>query len=261
MIRSPLSLRLDPAQPIRDQIRLAAEAGARGIIIDASGELAPANLSETGRRELRHLFRSVEITLVGLHLPTRRGFDTFDQIEDRLARADRAFQLAYDLGTRLILVRGGVIPPVEDETKRAAFHSTVDELARRADHRGLQVALETGTEPGATLKELLDDRNQPNLVASVDPAYLLRNGFDPVAAVEDLGPRLAHVYLHQAVGQQVGLALASRRNSRSASSLDWESYLGALEEVNYRGSMTIWPESTDRLFAQFRTIAESLRFI
>ena len=261
MIRSPLSLRLDPSQPIRDQIRQAAEAGAKGIVIDAAGELAPAQLSETGRRELRHLFRSVEVTLVGLHLPTRRGFDTFDQLEDRLARAERAFDLAYDLGTRLILVRAGAIPPAEDEAKRVPFRTTVDELAARADRRGLELAVETGTEPGEDLRAFLDEHDHPNLGASVDPAYLLRNGFDPVAAVVTLGPKVVHAYLHQAVGQQSRFEMAPRRNSRGAASLDWEAYFGALEEINYRGSMTIWPEATDQLFAQFRRIVESLRFI
>ncbi len=261
MIRSPLSIRLDPSQPIREQIRLAAEAGAKGIIVDASGELAPAQLSETGRRELRHLFRSVEVELAGVHLPTRRGFDTFDQIEDRIARADRAFGLAYDLGARLILVRAGSVPPADQEEKRAAFDTTIGELAGRADHRGLQLALETGTEPGDVLKTFLDGRDLPNLAASVDPAYLLRNGFDPVLAVQDLGRWVAHAYLHQAVGRRVGVELSNRRNARSASSLDWEGYFGALEEVNYRGWMTIWPESSNQLFAQFRKIEESLRFI
>ena len=261
MIRSPLSLRLDPSQPIRDQLRLAAEAGARGIVVEATEELAPGRLSETGRRELRHLFRSSEITLAAVHLPTRRGFDTFDQIEDRLARADRVFELVYDLGARLVLVRSGAIPAVEDEPGRAAFQTTVDELASRADHRGLQLALETGTEPGNVLRDFLAERDLPNLAASIDPAYLLRNGFDPVNAVRDLGQWVAHVYLHQAVGRSVPVAIAPRRNSRAAASLDWENYLGALEEVNYRGTMTIWPESVDRLFAQFRTIAESLRAI
>ena len=261
MIRSPLSIRLDPSQPIRDQIRLAAESGAKGIIVDASGELAPTRLSETGRRELRHLFRSVEVALVGVHLPTRRGFDTFDQIEDRIERASRAFDLAYDLGARLILVRAGSVPPSDQEQNRSAFDTTVGELANRADHRGLQVALETGTEPGAVLKAFLDGRDLANLAASIDPAYLLRNGFDPVLATQELGRWVAHAYLHQAVGQQVGVELASRRNARSASSLDWEGYFGALAEVNYRGWMTIWPESSDRLFAQFQKITESLRFI
>ena len=261
MIRSPLSVRLDPSQPIRAQVRQAAEAGAKGVVIEAIGDLAPMQLTETGRREIRHLLRSVDLVLVGLHLPTRRAFDTFDQIEDRLARADRVLALAYDLGTRLILVRAGAIPTIEEESKRAAFDTTMTELAQRADHRGLTVALETGTEPGEVMKAVLDAQNRPNLAASIDPAYLLRNGYDPVAAVRDLGLWVGHAYLHQAVGARGGVELASRRNTRGAASLDWESYLGAFEEINYQGAMTIWPESSQALFVQFGRIAESLRWV
>ena len=261
MIRSPLSLRLDPTQPIRDQIKLAAEAGARGIVVEATEELAPGRLSETGRRELRHLFRSAEMTLVAVYLPTRRGFDTFDQIEDRVARADRVFDLAYDLGTRLILARAGAIPDPSEESRRDAFNTTVSELTTRADHRGLQVALETGTEPGEVMRDYLAERNLPNLAASVDPAALLRNGFDPVAAVHDLGVAVGHAYLHQAVGLQATINQGKRGISRPSVRLDWEDYFGALEEVNYRGTMTIWPENTDDLFTQYRQIVESLRLI
>src|SRR5205807_7709444 len=99
MIRTPLALRLDPDRPTRDQVRQAATLGAKGVVLDAIGDLSPDRLSETGRRELRHMLRSVELALVALHLPTRRPFDTIDQLDDRLRRAERAFGLAYELGT------------------------------------------------------------------------------------------------------------------------------------------------------------------
>ncbi len=113
MIRSPLGLRLDPARSIRDQINEAARMGARGVVMDAIGELAPDRLSETGRREVRYLLRSVELSLVAVHLPTRRPFDTLEQLDDRLRRAERAFAMAYDLGTTLVLARSGRSPRAE----------------------------------------------------------------------------------------------------------------------------------------------------
>src|SRR3954470_9567071 len=70
MIRSPLGLRLDPGRPIKEQIRGAAAAGARGRVVDAAGDLSPDRLSETGRRELRQMLRSVELDLIALNLPT-----------------------------------------------------------------------------------------------------------------------------------------------------------------------------------------------
>src|SRR3954451_10588957 len=105
MIGSPLGLRLQPDRPIRDQVRQAAALGAKGVVLDATGDVAPDRLSETGRRELRHLMRSAELSLFALHLPTRRPFDTIDQLDDRLRRAERAFALAYELGTTLVLAR------------------------------------------------------------------------------------------------------------------------------------------------------------
>ena len=76
-------------------------------MLDATGELAPHRLSETGRREIRHLLNSVELPLVALSLPTRRPFDTPDQLDDRIRRADSAFAMAYELGTKVVLVRAG----------------------------------------------------------------------------------------------------------------------------------------------------------
>src|SRR3954451_11289565 len=128
MIRSPLGLRLNPARLIRDQIPEAARLGARGVVIDAIGDVAPDRLSETGRRELRHLLRSVELSLIALHLPTRRPFDTTDQLDDRLRRAERAFTMAFELGTSLVLARVGPVPPEAEAERRAVWMSSVREL-------------------------------------------------------------------------------------------------------------------------------------
>src|SRR5579883_1323615 len=117
MIRSPLGLRLNPSRPIKEQLREAAKLGAKGVVIDAVGDLAPDRLSETGRREMRYLLRSVELSLIALNLPTRRPFDTIDQLDDRLRRAEKAFGLAYELGTTLVLARVGALPP-ESEADR-----------------------------------------------------------------------------------------------------------------------------------------------
>ncbi len=41
--------------------------------------------------------------------------------------------------------------------------------------------------------------------------------------------------------------------------LDWEEYLGSLEEINYRGYLTIWPDPNGDPLAQFKAIADRLR--
>jgi sugar phosphate isomerase/epimerase len=256
MIRSPLGLKLDPGQPVKDQIRGAASAGARGVVVDASGDLAPDRLSETGRRELRHALRSVELSLIALNLPTRRPFDSLDQIEDRLARADRAFALAYELGTRLVLARVGGLPPEADATRRSAFTTALLELGKRADHRGVRFAIETGAEPGGVLGSYLDILAMPALAVSLDPSSLLRQGIDPVATTRELGAWVVHAYANDASKSS---KLANPRGvGFPPGALDWEEYLGALEEINYRGYLTVWPDPNGDPLAQFKAVSGRL---
>ncbi len=266
MIRSPIGFRINPSpdRSLRDQLREAARLGAKGVVLDAIGDLSPDRLSETGRRELRHALRSIELSLIALNLPTRRPFDTLEQIEDRLARADRAFAMAYELGSRLVLVRAGAIPDESEaeSSRRETFSHAIRELGRRADHRGIRLALETGNEPGETVKTFLDRLDVPVLAASIDPATMLQYGHDPVAAVKALGDWVAHAYANDATGagrstrpripRPFGLGFP-------AGALDWEEYLGALEEIDYRGYLTIWPDPSDNQATQFAEIYNRLR--
>jgi sugar phosphate isomerase/epimerase len=259
MIRSPLGIRLNPAGPIRDQIHEAAGLGAKGVVFDATGEVAPDRLSETGRRELRHLVRSAELAMVALHLPTRRPFDTIDQLDDRLRRAENAFSLAYELGSRLVLARVGGVPPEAESGRRETFVTALTELGRRADHRGVRLAIETGPDPGSTLRAFLDGLGLVGLAASVDPGALLLQGHDPAAATRDLAGWVAHAYANDASASRGGSVPPNPRGSAfPPGALDWEEYLGALEEINYRGFLTIWPDPTRDPGPQFTALAERL---
>ena len=257
MIPNPLGLRLDPARPVRDQIREAARLGARGVVIDALGELAPARLSETGRREVRHLLRSVGLSLVALSLPTRRPFDTTDQLDDRLNRADTAFALGFELGTPLVLARVGGIPPEADTAARETFIGAVGELGRRADRRGVRFAVETGPDPGEPLRALLDAIGCPGLAASLDPTALLQNGHDPGAVARALGRWVAHALASEPSATPRILTM-TRHTGLPPGALDWEAYLGALEEVGYRGFLTVWPDPDRDTASQFKAVVERL---
>lgn len=242
MIRHPLGLRLNPARPAREQIHEAARLGARGVVLDAIGDLAPQRLGETGRRELRHILRTVELSLIALSLPTRRPFDTTDQLDERIRRADGAFALAYELGTNLVLARVGPVPPEEAEERRAVFKNALDSLGRRADHRGVRLAIETESGPCQTLRSLLDSLGLVSLAASLDPASLLRAGIDPANAARELASWVAHSYAGADPGPASGTSLHPRGFGFAPGVLDWEGYLGALEEIGYSGFLTVWPD-------------------
>ena len=258
MIRNPLALRLDPERPVRDQIYEAARLGARGIVVDAIGDLAPHRLSETGRREVRHILRTVELSVAAVSLPTRRPFDTTDQLDDRLRRAEAAFALAFELGTDVVLARVGAIPPKEDAPRREVFTAAVRELGARAEYRGVRLAIETGTETGEMLRSFLERLGIPTLAASIDPASLLAAGIDPVVAVRELGERVAHAYANDATGTTRVVAPNSRGFGFPPGALDWEEYLGALEEIGYHGFLTVWPPPGRTPASSFTAIVERL---
>jgi sugar phosphate isomerase/epimerase len=226
--------------------------------LDAVGDLAPERLSVTGRRDLRHLLRSTELSPIALSLPTRRPFDTLNQLEDRLKRAEQACALAYELGTNLVLARLGPVPPESEAPRREVFVSALAELGVRAGRRGVRLAAETGTESGATLRTVLDGQDPTGLAASIDPASLLQNGIDPVAAVRGLGPWVAHAYATDSSTNVVARVPHPRGFGFGPGVLDWEEYLGALEEIDYRGFLTIWPDPTRDPGPQFTALAERL---
>jgi sugar phosphate isomerase/epimerase len=263
MIRTPLAWRLNaqPEASLRSQIQGAARSGARGVVLDAAGELAPHRLSETGRQDLRHLLRTTETALVALHLPTRRGFDTLADLDERLRRADQAFAMAYELGARQVLLRVGPISEEAENGGRQNLLTALRELARRATHRGIRLAIESGNERPGAVGGLLEALDEPALGASIDPACFLAIGVDPGAAAVELGRWVSHAYATDPSSpMRSGRPLAAHPGGTGypRGALDWEAYLGALEEIDYRGFLTIWPDPVGDQEAQYRAIARVL---
>ena len=147
------------------------------MVVEAIGDLAPHRLGETGRRELRHILRSVEMSLVGLALPTRRPFDTTDQLDERMRRADAAFAMAYELGTKLVLAacRRG---PAGGRTGRGAKCSPTRcaSWAGGPSTTGSGWRWKPARSRGEKLKSFLDALASPGLAASIDPAASCKRG-------------------------------------------------------------------------------------
>ena len=258
MIANPLALRLDPGLPIKEQVYGAARLGARGVVLDAIGDLAPQRLSTTGRRELKHLLNTVELKLTALHLPTRRGFDTTDQLDDRIRRADSAFAMAFELGTNVVLARVGAIP-AEDDPARTIFETALHDLSGRADHRGVRFTMETGADPIPTLESFVSNFETQGLAVSIDPAGLAASGIDPALAVRTLAARVVHAYANDASDLQAsgGSGLRFGRSLPSGM-IDWEEYIGSFEEVGYRGFLTVWPGPGRDAPRRFKEIKDQL---
>src|SRR5262245_24452408 len=84
--------------PLRRALAEVARMGVPGIQIDALGDLSPENLSQTGRREFRHLLRSHNLEVTAVGCPLRRSLDTEQELQPRLEHVRNVMRLSYDLG-------------------------------------------------------------------------------------------------------------------------------------------------------------------
>src|SRR4051812_5163601 len=108
--------------PLRKALQQVQGLGVSGVQVDAVGDLGPSRLSETGRREFRHLLRSYNVELTALGCPLRRGLDAAEDQQPRLEHVRKVMQLSFDLGARRVVIEAGRVPTKEEESSpRAAL--------------------------------------------------------------------------------------------------------------------------------------------
>ena len=105
------------------------------------------------------------------------------------------------------------------------------------------------------------ERGVATLGARIDPASLLQTGIDPPRTVRELASWVAHAYAKDATGAAGGAAANPRGFGFPPGALDWEEYLGALEEVGYHGFLTVWPPPGRPAATEFTAISRRLEQI
>src|SRR5262245_32784538 len=90
--------------PLRRALAEAARLGVTGVQADAAGDLSPKVLSQTGRREFRHLLRTYNLELTALGCPLRRGLGAAENQDARIEHVRNVLTLSFDLGPRIAVV-------------------------------------------------------------------------------------------------------------------------------------------------------------
>ena len=150
------------------------------------------------------------------------------------------------------------------------------ELSRYADSIGSHFAIETGPETSEVLKGFLDSLGSTGVAVNLDPANLVMvTGDDPVKAVHNLKRYIVHTHakdgvnLRKCVPEYVYGVLPTppeyqgveifREVPLGQGSVDFPAYLAALEEVGYRGFLTIEREAGDDPAKDIGMAADFLR--
>ena len=130
------------------------------------------------------------------------------------------------------------------------------ELAGYADSIGSHFAIETGPETSAVLKGFLDGLNSRGVGVNLDPANLVMvTGDDPVNAVYNLKDYIVHThakdglmlkrtnpeFIYGAAPRPAHLQGVQlyREVALGEGAVDFKAYLEALDDIGYKGFLTI----------------------
>jgi L-ribulose-5-phosphate 3-epimerase len=242
--------------PLRRALDEVRRLGVSGVEVEAAGDLAPNNLSESGRRELRHLLKSHGLELSALNCPLRRGFDTPDNLQPRIEHVQKVMTQAYELGTSAVIVQAGRIPDKDDDPRTPFLVESLEALGRHGDRVGVVLALETGLEPGETLARFLGRFDTAGLGVHFDPANLLMSGFNIYETARALQGRI--VSSHAKDARAANASRAAQEVPLGQGDIDWLYLLGVYEEIAYQGWLAIERDGGANRLAD---IAAGVRFL
>jgi L-ribulose-5-phosphate 3-epimerase len=244
-------------KPLRTALPLVGQLGLQGIQLDAAGDFHPDQLSQTGRREVRQRVAAHQLEIAAVNCPLRFGLDTQEYYEARIGHVKKVMQLAYDLGPRIAIVSAGEVPADDKCDSYYLLRNSLMELGRHGDKIGVRLALEAGFEPPELLHSFLAGMNTGGLAVNVDPATAILQKRNPAQLVRELSSGVVHVHARDA---RPGRAdRAGNEVPLGAGHVEWMSFLAALEEIGYRGWLTIKRGPTPDPLADLKAAVGFLR--
>lgn len=244
-------------QPLKKALHTAARLGARGVEIDARDGAFSQDLSHTAVRHVRKMLDDLNLRVCAVSFQTRRGYDTVEDLDRRIAATMRAQRLAFELGAPVVVNQVGNVPSQSEGAAWSLLVDSLTELGRNGQHVGSLLAAQTGTESGADLRRLIEAIHGQSIVVDLNPAKLIVNGFSPREAAEQLGAYVAHVHACDGVrdlarGRGVEVTLGR-------GSAEFPELLGVLENHQYRGFVTVERQATANPEREIGTAVEYLR--
>ncbi len=258
MSRLKIGIRLESlGLPLRRALQEAERLSVSGVQVDAAGDLAPDRLSQTGRREFRHLLRAHNLELTAVGCPLRRGLDDAEQQEARIDHVKKVLSLSFDLGPRIAIVQAGHVPDKDDDPRMRLLSEALQALGGHGDRVGSTLALETGLESGAALAAFLARFDTGSLGVNLDSANLVMNGFDPYEGSRALRGKVVHAHAKDA--RQATANRTAQEVPLGHGDIDWMLFVSVLEEIDYNGWLVVEREGGDNRVADVEAGVKFLR--
>ena len=235
-----------------EAFKKAAAMGINGLqLYTVRGEFAPENLSKEARRNLLAEVKGEGLIFSALCGDLGKGFGNRELNPELIEKSKRIIDLALDLETNIVTTHIGRVPNDKQDPVYSVMQEACFELAAYADSVNAHFAVETGPEMSLALKEFLDGLHSTGVSVNMDPANMVMCcGDDPVQSVYNLRKYIVHT--HAKDGTRKGEVPLGQ------GSVDWVRYLNALEDIGYRGFLTIEREVGGNPAAD---IAEAVKYL
>ena len=282
MYQFPIGVMLESFRlPTPEALAKAEAIGAKGIqMYSTNGEHAPENMTPEKCRELLDMLHSHGLCFSALCGDLGHGFGNAELNPTLIEKSKRILDLALTLETGIVTTHIGVVPKDPNHDRYKIMQEACATLAEYADSIGAHFAVETGPETSAELKAFLDSLGGSRGVGvNLDPANLVMvTGDDPVGAVHNLKDYIVHthakdgVMLHRGnpeyiygvvhpVPQEFQGIQYFAEVPLGQGGVNFDTYLAALDEIGYKGFLTIERECGDSPETDIRIAAEHLRAV
>ena len=267
-------------QETHEAIKTAAAIGVQGLqLYCTKGGHSPENFDATARRELLKFVKDQGLCFSALCGDLGKGFGNPELNPELIEKSKRIIDLALDLETNIVTTHIGVVPEDPNHPRYQIMQEACYDLAQYADSIGAHFAVETGPETAKTLKGFLDSLGSKGVAVNLDPANLcMVTGDDPVQAVYTLKDYIVHThakdgnllvkgnpeYIYRAVHPVPEEAKGIRYFEEvplGTGSVPFPAYLKALEDIGYRGYLTIEREVGGDPAADIKTAYDHLKSV
>ena len=256
MYKFPIGVMLDSFRlDAKDAIVKAAQIGAKGLQMYAtSGEFAPENMNTAKRKELLDMVKSNGLVFSALCGDLGMGFGNRELNPGLIEKSKRILDLAKELETDVVTTHIGVVPSDKNHERYKIMQEACFELSKYADSMNAHFAIETGPEIAVTLKGFLDDLGSKGVAVNFDPAnFVMVTGDDPVKGVHTLKDYIVHTHakdgrklrdvnpeiIYRIIDEEANQGDAYIEVPLGEGGVDFDNYLKALDEIGYKGFLTI----------------------
>lgn len=277
MTRLPIGVLLESFRcDYKTALANAQKLGLEGIQVYATrGEFNPENLTKSQRKEFLDLVKSHGLKVSALCGDLGMGFGNAKLNPELIDKSKRILELAKELETNIVTTHIGVVPEDENHPRYEVMHKACLELSEYADSLDAHFAIETGPERAITLKNFLDKLNSKGVAVNMDPAnFVMVTGDDPVQAVYTLKDYIVHTHAKDGIKlkdkspeilygvdieEEIKASEYFKELPLGQGNVDFSNYLKALEDIGYKGFLTIEREVGENPCADIELATQFLR--